>query len=59
MKWFKKLFKRKKSLREKCVEAYGENFGKLYDNLAQGIPIGSMVETMAFLQMVDKVRNAS
>ena len=30
MNWFKKLFKKKDSLRDKCIEAYGEEFGELY-----------------------------
>ena len=54
---FKKIFKKRKSLRDKCIEAYGEEFGEIYDNLCKGIPIGGFVETAAILQMIVDVKN--
>ena len=54
--WLKNLFKRKPSLREQCVAAYGEEFGELYDKLGSGQPIGTFVETCQFLQMIEAVR---
>ena len=40
MNWFKKLFKKKESLRDKCVAAYGEEFGEMYDAINRGEAIG-------------------
>ena len=62
MKWIRNLFKslRKKcvndSLRQKCVDAYGEEFGKMYDMVNCGEPIGNMIETIIFLEMVEAVK---
>ena len=62
MKWIRNLFKslRKKcvddSLRQKCVDAYGEEFGKMYDMVNRGEPIGNMMETIIFLEMVEAVK---
>lgn len=56
IEWIKRLFKRKPTLRERCVEAYGEDFGKMYDMLGAGQPIGSFQETCVFLSMVESVR---
>ena len=56
MNWFKKLFKKKKSLREKCVEAYGEEFGEMYDAINRGETIGGFIETCAFLDMLEAVK---
>lgn len=52
-----KPVKRRISLREKCIERYGEEFGALYDAVNVGKPIGNMEETTLFLRMVEAVRN--
>ena len=59
-KWISKLLKQlpKKSLRDKVVEMYGEEFRELYDKVNQGIPIGGFVETCIFLDMVERARNS-
>lgn len=51
-----KLFKKKKDLRKECINRYGEEFGRKYDELNSGIPIGNFVETIAFLDMVTAVK---
>lgn len=56
MNWLKKLFKKKDSLRDKCVAAYGEEFGEMYDAINMGEPIGGFVETVAFIDMLETVR---
>ncbi len=53
MKWIKNLFK---SLRQKCVDAYGEEFGVMYDMVNRGEPIGDMTETIVFLEMLEAVK---
>lgn len=52
--WFKR--KRKLSLREQCIQAYGEEFGEIYDNLNSGIPVGGLVETAIVLEMIEAVK---
>ena len=61
--FFKKLiskFKIKKhkedDLRQKCIDAYGEKFGELYDFLCSGVPIGGFVETAIMIEMMDAVK---
>lgn len=54
--WLKKLFKRKPSLREQCVAAYGEEFGEMMDMVNSGQAIGNFNETMIFLEMIEAVR---
>ena len=56
MNWFKKLFKKKDSLRDKCIEAYGEEFGELYYEVCRGNAIGGFLETAAFLDMIEAVK---
>ena len=56
MMWLRKLFKKKKSLRDKLVEMYGEEAGVYHDKINQGIPIGGFLETVVFLEMVKKRR---
>ena len=51
-----KLFKKKKDLRKECINRYGEDFGRKYDDLNSGIPIGSFAETIAFINMVAAVK---
>ena len=53
----KLFFKKRKSLRDKCIEAYGEEFGEIYDNLCKGIPVGGFMETATILQMIEKVKH--
>lgn len=50
------IFKKKKSLRELCQEKYGDEFIELYDKLGAGEPIGNMVETVIFLELIEEVR---
>lgn len=51
------FFKKRKSLRDKCIEAYGEEFGEIYDALCMGIPVGGFMETVIILQMIEDVKN--
>ena len=51
------FFRKRESLRDKCIEAYGEEFGKIYDNICSGIPVGGFRETALILQMIEAVRN--
>lgn len=44
------------SLRDKCIEAYGEEFGELYDALNRGETIGGFLETATFINMVEAVK---
>ena len=48
--------KKRKNLREACLEKYGEDFIKLYDLLNKGIPIGDFVETANVLHMINVVK---
>ena len=52
--WFKR--KRKSDLREQCIQAYGEEFGEIYDNLSSGIPVGGFLETALILDMIEAVK---
>ena len=56
MNWFKKLFKKKESLRDKCIAAYGEEFGECYDAINRGEAIGGFAETCTFLDMLEAVK---
>lgn len=53
-----KLFKKKKkeSLRDYCLNKYGEEFIAKYDALNKGIPIGNLYETISFLDEVSIAR---
>ena len=51
------FFRKRKSLRDKCIEEYGEEFGKIYNNICSGIPVGNSRETELILQMIEAVRN--
>ena len=62
MKLFNKilsLFKKKPNLRERCIEAYGPEFGEIYDNLSSGIPVGGFIETAAILSMIEDVKQGN
>lgn len=56
MNIFKRLFKKKESLRDKCIAAYGEEYGELYDAINRGEAIGNMAETTIFIEMLEAVR---
>lgn len=56
MNWFKKLFKKKESLRDKCVTTYGDEFGEMYDAINRGETIGGFLETAAFIDMLEAVK---
>lgn len=62
-KLFRKIINRfrpkKDELRQKCVDAYGEEFGEIYDNLNSGIPVGGFVETAIFLEMIETVKEGN
>ena len=51
------FFRKRKSLRDKCIEAYGEEFGEIYDNLCMGIPVADFLGTAIILQMIEDVKN--
>lgn len=51
-----KLFRKRVSLRQACIDEYGEEFGTMYDSVNSGIPIGGFSETIAFVEMVEKVK---
>lgn len=50
------FFRKRKPLRDKCIEAYGEEFGEIYDSLCMGIPVGGFIETVIILQMIEDVK---
>ena len=52
----KNLFKKKPDLRAQCVEAYGEEFGEMYDAINRGEAIGGFLETAMFLDMLEAVK---
>ena len=51
-----KLFKRKKNLKERCREEYGDEFVELYEKLCSGEAIGDMIATGMFIDMVERVK---
>ena len=60
--------KRKKfDLRQACIDKYskefgeeaGEEFGRMYDSLNRGIPIGGFLETATILNMIEEVKKES
>ena len=51
------FFRKRKSLRDKCIEVFGEEFGEIYDSLCMGVPIGGFEETIIILQMIEEVKN--
>lgn len=63
-----KWWKRKKfDLRQACIDKYSKEFGEkavkeieeMYDSLNRGIPIGGFLETVVFLDMIEKVKKES
>ena len=62
MKLFEKIkmfFKKEEDLRTKCIEAYGEEFGEIYDTLGTGGTVGDFVVTLAYIQMIEDVKNGN
>ena len=55
----KKLFRKKKPLRELCRERYGDDFVEMYDTINRGGTIGNLAETIAFIEMVEEVKRTS
>lgn len=53
---FLRLFRKKKDLRERCIEKYGEDFAVIYDSLGSGVPVGNFAETTIVLSMIEAVR---
>lgn len=51
-----RLFRKKKDLRERCIEKYGDDFAVIYDNLSSGIPVGGLEETAIVCSMIEAVR---
>ena len=58
MKWVRKLFKKRKTLRDKLIEMYREEAGVYYDKINQGVPIGGFLETVVFLNMVEEAKKS-
>ena len=56
IKFLKRLFN-KDDLRELCVNAYGEDFGKIYDLMGAGTPVGNLEETLIVLEMINRLRD--
>lgn len=54
IRWFKR--NRKPDLRDKCVEMYGEEFGKIYDDMARGIPVAGFTTTAHYLMLIEEAR---
>ena len=56
--WIKRTFHKFHSpdLRELLVQDYGEQAGKMYDSINEGIPIGGLAETIAFLDAVEQCK---
>lgn len=61
MNIFSKLFSifhkvEKPTLRELCIREYGEEFGSVYDDLNNGVPIGGFAETIIAISMIEEVQ---
>lgn len=54
--YLKKIFNKKPDLRQLCIDRYVEEFGEIYDKSCRGEPIGTLTETLVFLNMIEKVR---
>lgn len=50
------LWKRKKSLRQLVLEAYSDEFIKLYDAMNRGEVIGSLMFTIDAIEKIEKVK---
>lgn len=51
------MFHKKPTLRELCRREYGDEFVKDFDTLSSGGTIGGLVETIAFIDMVEAVKD--
>lgn len=47
----------KPTLRELCRREYGDEFAEDYDTLCDGGVIGGLAETIAFVEMIEKVKS--
>ena len=56
MRGLGKLFKKKKTLRDKLIEMYGVEDRVYYDKINKGIQIGGLFETIVFLHMVKEAK---
>lgn len=64
IKWWKR---RNFDLRQACIDEIskefgnevGKEFGEMYDDLCRGKPIGSVLETIMFLKIIEKVKKES
>ena len=45
-----------KKLREAVAEAYGDEYGQMYDDVNMGVPIGNLSDTIIFLEAVERVK---
>lgn len=57
IKFLKSLFNNNDDIRERCVNAYGEDFGKIYDLMGAGTPVGNLEETLIVLEMINRLRD--
>lgn len=55
----KSIFRIRKpiDLRAACIAEYGEEFGEKYDRINKGQAIGDILETISFLNQVEKVKD--
>jgi len=58
LKWIQGLLHRD-TLREKCVAAYGEEFGVMMDMVNSGEAIGNYNETLIFIEMIEAVKRGN
>ena len=50
------LWKRKQPLRQLILEAYGDDFIKLYDAMNRGEVIGNLMFTIDVIEKIEKVK---
>ena len=64
IKWWKR---KHFDLRKACIdkyskefgEGYAQEFGKIYDKIRRGEPIGGFLDTSVFLNMIERVKKES
>lgn len=64
IRWWKR---RNFDLRQACIDKYSKEFGeeareeigRMYDSINRGIPIGGFLETVTFLDMIERVKKES
>lgn len=54
-RWYRKIVGKK--LRDAVVDKYGVEFGQMYDDINMGVPIGTFMDTIIFIEAVEKVKN--